>query len=98
MAVFEAGGGHYEKYDLCSWQTEGTGQFRPLSDSDPFIGHPGQVERVEDYRVEVLLRDEVVIPAVRALLAAHPYEEPAYEVYRVYQLQELEGGGGEHTL
>ncbi|TVR67888.1 MAG: NGG1p interacting factor NIF3 [Spirochaetaceae bacterium] len=92
LALFEAGGGRYEKYDFCSWQTMGTGQFRPLQDSNPFIGRHGEVERVEEYRVEILLRDDLVVPAVRALVAAHPYEEPAYEVYRVYQLPELEGG------
>lgn len=92
LAVFEAGGGRYPQYDFCSWQTAGTGQFRPLPDSDPFIGSHGHVERVEEFRVEVLLRDEVVVPAVRALVEAHPYEEPAYEVYRVFQLPELEAG------
>lgn len=90
LAVFDAGGGRYEKYDFCAWQTEGTGQFRPLPESDPFIGQPGQVELVQEMRVEVLLRDEMVRPALRALLDTHPYEEPAYEVYRVYQLPELE--------
>lgn len=93
LAVFEAGGGRYEQYDFCSWQCPGTGQFRPLEGSDPFIGRYGEVERVEEFRVEVLLRDDLVVPAIRALIEAHPYEEPAYEVYRVYQLRELTEGG-----
>jgi hypothetical protein len=89
VAVFEAGAGKYEKYDSCSWQSEGTGQFRPLSDSDPFIGSSGVVEHVREYRVEVLCRDEVVRPAITALLSAHPYEEVAYEVYEVWQQTNL---------
>lgn len=93
LAVFEAGGGRYEKYESCAWQTDGIGQFRPLAESDPFIGSIGTIERLRELRIEMLLRDEVVIPAIRALIAAHPYEEPAYEVYRVYQLQELESNG-----
>lgn len=95
-AVFRAGGGSYEKYDRCSWQTEGTGQFRPLAGSDPFIGKPGvgragELERVPEARVEILLPDGAALPAVQALLEAHPYEEPAYEVYRIFQLQDLPG-------
>ncbi len=93
LALFEAGAGRYEKYDYCAYETEGTGQFRPLPESNPFIGRPGSVERVQELRVEVLLRDNVVVPVIRTLLETHPYEEPAYEVYRVYQLDELEAGG-----
>lgn len=89
VAIFEAGAGRYEKYDSCSWQTQGTGQFRPLSASDPFIGSVGTVERVPEYRVEILCRDEVVRPSISALLAAHPYEEVAYEVYEVWQQPNL---------
>jgi len=88
-AVFAAGAGHYDKYDYCSWQTLGTGQFRPGEDSSPFIGYVGHVERVPELRIEVLCQDEVVRPAIRALLDAHPYEEPAYEVYRIYQYDSL---------
>lgn len=91
-AVFEAGGGYYDKYDNCSWQTLGTGQFRPAKESNPFIGYPGRVERVPEFRVEVLCRSETVRPAVKALLETHPYEEPAYEVYEVWQLNELPPG------
>ncbi|MFO8042096.1 MAG: NGG1p interacting factor NIF3 [Alkalispirochaeta sp.] len=89
VAVFQAGAGRYEKYDSCSWQTEGTGQFRPLDTSDPFIGSAGIIERVPECRVEILCRDEVVRPAIEALVNAHPYEEVAYEVYEVWQQPNL---------
>jgi hypothetical protein len=91
-AVFRAGAGHYRLYDSCAWQTLGTGQFRPMPDSNPFIGTAGHVERVPELRVEVLCRNEAVRPALRALLEAHPYEEPAYEVYQVWQLPDLPEG------
>jgi hypothetical protein len=89
LALFEAGAGGYRNYDFCSWQTTGSGQFRPLSESDPFIGAFGQVERVTEDRVEMICRDEVVRAAVEALIAAHPYEEPAYEVFPILELKDL---------
>jgi structural toxin protein (hemagglutinin/hemolysin) RtxA len=89
LALFEAGAGGFRNYDFCSWQTTGTGQFRPLSESDPFIGEFGQVERVREDRVEMICSDEHVRRAVEALIAAHPYEEPAYEVFPILRLPDL---------
>ena len=88
-AVFGAGAGRYELYDSCAYQTPGTGQFRPLPGSDPYVGKQGVVEYVEEVRVETVCRDEVVRAAVTALLDAHPYEEPAYEVYRIWTAEDL---------
>jgi hypothetical protein len=89
-AVFATGAGRYGEYDTCAWQTLGTGQFRPLDGSTPFLGHHGHIERVPELRIEILCADEVVESAIRALLDAHPYEEPAYEVYRAWHLEEIE--------
>lgn len=83
MAVFEAGGGKIGDYDCCAWQTKGQGQFRPLEGSNPFLGSQGEIERVEEFRVELVCEDHLIKPAVEALKSAHPYEEPAYEVYRL---------------
>lgn len=83
QALFDAGGGAYERYDSCCWQTSGTGQFRPLAGSTPYVGREGEVEYVTELRVEMVCDDHVVRPVLKALLAAHPYEEPAYEVYRI---------------
>lgn len=82
-AVFEAGGGRVGDYDRCSWQTLGQGQFRPLDGSQPFLGSPNEVERVTEYKVEMVCTDALIEAAVAALKLAHPYEEPAYEVYRL---------------
>lgn len=82
-AVFDAGGGRVGDYDRCSWQTLGQGQFRPLEGSQPFIGSQNEVERVTEYKVEMVCADELIEAAVAALKLAHPYEEPAYEVYRL---------------
>lgn len=82
-AMFQAGAGRIGDYDHCAWQTLGVGQFRPLAGSDPFVGQQGAIERLAEYKVEMVCADESVGEAVRALKLAHPYEEPAYDVYRL---------------
>ena len=82
-AVFAAGGGRIGAYDSCAWQTLGQGQFRPLSGSQPFLGQTGVVEVVEEWKVELVVADELIEPVVAALKLSHPYETPAYEVYRL---------------
>lgn len=88
-ALFAAGAGTSNEYDRCAWQTLGAGQFRPSVRANPTIGTPGDLEHVQEYRIEVVAADECVRAAVEALIAAHPYEEPAYEVYRIYQRDDL---------
>lgn len=82
-ALFEAGAGRIGHYDRCCWQVAGLGQFRPLAGSDPFIGESGRVETVPEYKVELVCEDAFVAAAVAALKRAHPYEEPAYQVWRL---------------
>lgn len=85
-AVFESGAGRIGDYEACCFQTRGTGQFRPLDGADPHIGRVGQLERVDELKVELVCRDERIHAAVAALKLAHPYEEPAYEVWRLEDL------------
>ena len=85
-ALFEAGAGKIGDYDSCAWQCLGQGQFRPLAGSDPFLGSAGQLETVDEYRVELVCEDSLIKKAVAALKSAHPYEEPAYEVFRMEDL------------
>jgi len=82
-AVFESGAGRIGDYEACCFQTPGTGQFRPLDDADPHIGRVGQLERVDELKIELVCRDARIHAAVAALKLAHPYEEPAYEVWRL---------------
>lgn len=82
-AVFAAGGGRIGDYDHCAWQVLGLGQFRPLDGSQPFIGEAGQVEQVEEWKVELVVADELIGGVVDALKQSHPYETPAYEVWRL---------------
>ncbi len=83
LALFEAGAGRIGNYDSCCWQTAGQGQFRPLAGSDPFLGGQGSVEKVAEYKVELVCDDDCIEAAITALRASHPYEEPAFDVWRL---------------
>jgi hypothetical protein len=83
QAIFAAGGGRIGHYDRCCWQVRGQGQFRPLAGSDPFLGTPGELEQVPEYRVELVCDRQHIAPVVAALRAAHPYEEPAFDVVQL---------------
>jgi len=80
-AMSEAGGGVIGEYDLCSFRAEGTGTFRGSSASHPTVGVRGSSERVHEIRLEMIAPRRVVDRIVTALLRAHPYEEPAVDVY-----------------
>jgi hypothetical protein len=82
-AVFAAGAGRIGDYEHCAWQVLGEGQFRPLQGSNPFIGSQDVLETVSEYRVELVCADACIADAVAALKAAHPYEEPAFDVTRL---------------
>ena len=82
-ALFAIGAGTYENYDKCSWEVEGTGQFRPLKGANPFLGEVGELERVKEYKVEMICKDELIQKAVSTLKEVHPYEEVAYEVVKL---------------
>ncbi|MEM1114576.1 MAG: NGG1p interacting factor NIF3 [Pseudomonadota bacterium] len=79
-AVFAAGAGRVGDYNCCCWQVLGEGQFRPLPGSDPFVGEAGEIKRVDEYRVELVCASDCVADAITALQAAHPYEQPAWDV------------------
>ena len=80
-AVFEAGGGRIGDYERCSWYASGTGTFVGAEGTDPAVGERGREERVPELRVETVVPADRLENAVAALRAAHPYEEPAFDVY-----------------
>jgi dinuclear metal center YbgI/SA1388 family protein len=71
-------------YDECSFQVAGTGTFRPLDRAVPFIGDKGSRSSVAESRIEVLLSRDNLGPAISALRKAHPYEEPAIDLYQLH--------------
>ncbi|MBM7332796.1 MAG: YqfO family protein [Alcanivorax sp.] len=85
-AVFEAGAGRIGNYDRCSFQVRGQGQFRPLEGSHPHLGEHDKVETVDEFRVEMICTDDHLKAALSALRLAHPYEEPAIDLWRLEDL------------
>ncbi|WP_372610279.1 NGG1p interacting factor NIF3 [Halomonas sp.] len=85
-AVFATGAGCIGDYEACCFQTTGTGQFRPLQGADPHIGRVGDLEKVEELKVELVCQDDQIQAAIASLKLAHPYEEPAYDVWKLATL------------
>jgi len=88
-ALFAEGAGHYKAYDQCCWQVRGEGQFRPLPDSRPYLGQVNQLEKAIEYKVEMMCTGAAIKNVVETLLSVHPYEEPAYEVYKILTVEDL---------
>ena len=82
-ALFGAGAGRMGNYNSCCWQTDGIGQFRPLAGSNPTIGSVGKIEQVKETKIELVCADGLVESAIQAMKVAHPYEEPAFDVWEL---------------
>lgn len=89
-ALTAAGAGGIGNYDSCSFTAEGQGRFRPLDGATPAVGLLGEVEVVAEARIESVLPRSRRREALEAVRAAHPYEEPAYDVI---ELAEVPGTG-----
>jgi len=85
-AVFAAGAGRIGDYERCSWYAAGTGTFLGGEGTSPAIGEVGWEERVAELRVETVVPSDRLSDVVRALVAAHPYEEVAFDVYPLVEL------------
>lgn len=85
-ALFNIGVGRYANYEYCSFETLGHGQFKPINSANPYIGELNKIEIVEEYKVEMICKDELIKKAVELLKATHPYEEVAYEVFRMEEV------------
>jgi len=83
QAMFDAGAGRIGDYDRCCWQTPGQGQFRPLQGSSPRIGQQDRIETVAELKVEMVCDDAHIKDVITALKSSHPYEEPAYDVWKL---------------
>jgi hypothetical protein len=80
-ALFAAGAGRIGDYQRCSWYTAGTGTFLGGEGTTPTVGERGREERVAELRLETVFPEERQDEVVAALRKAHPYEEPAFDVY-----------------
>jgi hypothetical protein len=82
-AIFKTGAGKMGNYSHCCFETSGVGQFKPLSGATPTIGSVDNVERVEELKIEILVLENQMKPALKALKNSHPYEEIAFEIIKL---------------
>lgn len=83
-ALGKAGAGQIGSYSSCSFSSKGIGRFRPNDQANPFIGQKGVLEEVVEERIEVTCAASLLKQVLRALRKAHPYEEPAIDLYPLY--------------
>ncbi|KKI88584.1 hypothetical protein WQ54_30795 [Bacillus sp. SA1-12] len=84
-ALGNAGAGHIGNYSHCAFSTSGEGSFLPLNGAEPFIGEKGQMEFVNEARIETIFPESIQKKVVQAMLKNHPYEEVAYDIYALDQ-------------
>ncbi|MDN5375942.1 MAG: hypothetical protein PWQ39_982 [Thermacetogenium sp.] len=80
-AMCSAGAGWIGNYSDCTFQVAGTGTFRPLEGTSPFIGETGRLEKVGELRIETIVPERKLPEVLQRMIAVHPYEEVAYDVY-----------------
>lgn len=85
--VFLAGAGGIGNYEHCAWQVLGTGQFKPVKGAVPFIGKLDQLEKIPEWRVEMILPEDKAKQVAAALKSSHPYEEPAFEFIQLLNIE-----------
>ena len=92
-ALFNAGAGNIGNYDLCSFNVSGDGTFRAGKESDPYCGEEGELHTESEVRIETIVPFFKKSAVLRALLASHPYEEPAYDFYPLSNSWDQVGSG-----
>jgi dinuclear metal center YbgI/SA1388 family protein len=97
-AIFDAGGGVVGEYSHCGYTSTGKGSFLGSDKSNPTIGKVGNLEEVEEIRLEVLVNEGNLNKVIQALKTAHPYEEPAFDIYPLRNNETNAGFGVIGTL
>ncbi|WP_022849710.1 Nif3-like dinuclear metal center hexameric protein [Limisalsivibrio acetivorans] len=82
-AVHRGGGGFIGNYSHCTFRVNGTGTFLPGEGTDPFIGKKGELEQADEYRMETIVPVSSLARLIKEVEKAHPYEEVAYDVYKL---------------
>jgi len=88
-ALFAAGAGRIGDYERCSWYTEGTGTFQGGLSTTPSVGRRGADQRVAELRLETVYPVEREAEVIEAMRTAHPYEEPAFDLYELLEKPEM---------
>lgn len=93
QAMFDAGAGKIGDYDECGFQTKGEGSFRPNDAAKPFTGVSGERSQVAEVKFETVCSNHALGKVITAMVSAHPYEEVAYEVFPMTNVNAYEGSG-----
>lgn len=80
-ALSACGAGHIGNYSHCTFQAPGQGTFMPLAGTDPYIGSMNKLEKVDELRMETIVREEELDTVIQTVIKYHPYEEPAYDIF-----------------
>lgn len=88
-ALGTAGAGKIGEYSFCSYSIIGTGRFLPSDKANPHIGSAGELEAVEEERIEVVCVRDQAKAVIAAMKSAHPYEEVAFDIYRLIEEDSL---------
>jgi dinuclear metal center YbgI/SA1388 family protein len=92
-ALYAKGAGEYNNYSHSGFYHQGTGNFKPLADSRPYLGEKGTLNEITEYRFEAVVADDKIDQVVKELLKIHPYEEPAWDLYKMENLKNEKGIG-----
>ena len=82
-AMCDAGAGFIGNYSNCTFSSEGVGTFLPLEETKPYLGKQGVLEQAQEVRLETIVPNSLLHTVLEAMKKAHPYEEPAYDIYTV---------------
>src|SRR5215204_1375801 len=93
QAIFDAGGGHIGNYEECSFNSEGFGTFNGDLNTDPYVGKPGKLHMENEIKIEIVFPHWLEGRIIKNLLAAHPYEEVAYDIIKLDNRYSSTGSG-----
>ncbi len=82
-ALFNAGAGNIGNYDSCSFNTEGSGSFKAGDNTNPYVGKKGEIHFEEEIKIETVFPKHIKGRVISSMLNAHPYEEVAYDIYKI---------------
>lgn len=83
-AMANSGGGFIGNYSHCTFNTKGTGTFKPREGTNPYIGEINKLEFVDEVKIETIVEEPHLDNLIESMIKAHPYEEVAYDVYNLY--------------
>ncbi|MFW6295063.1 MAG: Nif3-like dinuclear metal center hexameric protein [Halanaerobium sp.] len=92
-ALYQKGAGSFNNYSHSGFYQKGEGNFKALADSDPYLGEKGRLNKVKEYRFETIVAPENLDKVIKELLKVHPYEEPAWDLYKMENLKNEKGIG-----